>query len=117
MVGDGTIIVKVIDVGADVEIWKTGRIAHDEPCRIEALEPPISFGEPGAMLGIFVELRAPVLIDDGPCDDRRVIAVPLQDALHRRPQPLCRSLAEFRDIGYFAPYQHAEAVRELIIAR
>ena len=46
-----------------------------------------------------------------------MIAIPLHDAAHGHQQPFGRCIAEFRDIGYFAPHQHAEAVRELIVAR
>src|SRR6185437_15277100 len=94
MIGDGGVVVEVLKVRFDVEVRRAGRVVDDEPRRIERLQPMIGSAEPGTVLGIMGEVGAPILVDDGPTNDRRMAAVAREDAAHGRLEPRRRALGE-----------------------
>src|SRR4051812_15689886 len=88
-VRERSIVMVVGDIGADVKARRNRGVVDHKSRRIVCLEPGIEGTQPLPMLGIVDEIDAPVLVDDGPADDRGVVVIPVdnapQHALFARP--------------------------------
>jgi hypothetical protein len=69
------------------------------------------------MFDVMDEIDAPILIDDGPADDRRVIAVPIDDAFERLLFAHTGAFRRYAHVGQLGPDQHADPVGDLVISR
>ena len=117
MVGDRGVEMVVGDVRLDVEARRERRIVDHEPGRIIALEPGEGLLQPLAVVGVMDEVDAPVLVDDRPDDDRRVVAVAVDDALEEPLLAAAGALGRHAAVRQLGPDQHADPVGDLVVAR
>ena len=117
MVGDRGVEMVVGDVRLDVEARRERRIVDHEPGRIIALEPGEGLLQPLAVVGVMDEVDAPVLVDDRPDDDRRVVAVAVDDSLEEPLLAAAGALGRHAAVRQLGPDQHADPVGDLVVAR
>ena len=117
MVGDGGVEVVVGDVRLDVEARRERRVVDHEAGRVVGLEPREGALQPVAVVGIVDEVDAPVLVDDRPDDDRRMVAVPVDDALEELLLAAARAVRRHAAVRQLRPDQHAHPVGDLVVAR
>ena len=105
------------DVGLDVETRRERRVVHDQPIRIVGFEPLECLLQPSAVIGVVHQVNAPILVDYGPANDRRVVAVAIDDTLEGRQLALPRTLGQQTPIGQLGPDQQPQTIGNIIVAR
>ena len=117
MVRDGGVEVVVGDVRFHMEARRQRRVVDDEAQGVVGLQPGEGALQPVAMVGIVDEVDAPILIDDRPDDDRRVIHVAVDDAFEELLLAAAGAVGRHAAVRQFRPDEHADPVRDLVIAR
>ena len=115
VVGGEVVDVEVREVRPDVEVLAArapaGGVVDDQPVRVEPAQVVVRGREPPPLVGRVPQVGAPVLVDDRPGDDRRVVAE-RGHHLGQRGQAGCRGGgAEAVPVGQLAPDEHARLVR------
>ena len=107
VIGDGAVVMVVLDVAGHMQIGVTGRVVDDQARRVDLLGPGGEVGQPAAMLGIVDQVGTPVLVDQRPGDDRWMVPV----ASDHLPKGLLTSpggiIREMDPVGYLGPDQQA----------
>ncbi len=83
----------------------TGRVVDDEAVWIERSEPFVGLREPQPVAGLVADAGSPVLVDDRPGHDRRMVPELLDHRLERLPTSLAGSLAESQPVRELAPHE------------
>ncbi len=117
MVGNCRVEMIIRDVRLDVKARRERGIVDHETRRVIGLQPGEGALEPFAMIRVVDEVDAPVLVDDRPDDDRRMVDVAVDDALEKPFLAAARALGRHAAVGQLGPDQHAEPVGDLVVAR
>jgi hypothetical protein len=116
MVRNRGVEVVVLEIRAQMEARCDRRVVDHEAIGIGGLEPVHRAAQPGAILGAVHEVGAPVLVDDGPAEDRRVIAVALENAPQRRLRPRARPRGQPAGVRQLGPDQQPDPVGDRVVA-
>ena len=81
MVGDDAVVMEIFEVAGHVCIANASRVINDEASRVNRFGITIKIRKPLTMFGIAREVGAPVLVDQRPRKDGRMMIIAFNDAV------------------------------------